>query len=376
MTSGTRDRDNQRSYDVRRSSRDPAALRGALEGWLHGRLGHAADPRVDAMSGTEANGMSSDTTLFTASWSDGREREQHHLVARLAPDPGDVPVFPSYDLRLQWDVITLVRDTTRVPVPSPRWFEADPAWLGTPFFVMDRVAGEVPPDNLPYTFGGNWLAEAAPVKQQELQDATVDAIADLHDIPDPAGSLPGLERDEPGDSPLRRHVVHTRAWYALAEAAGTRSALVERTFDWLDRHWPEESRPVLSWGDARIGNVIYRDFRPVALLDWEMAGIGPAELDVGWLVCSHIVLNDLARALDLPGLPGFLRQADVVGRYESRRDVRLGDLQWYVVYAALQWAIVFLRTGVRQMHFAGQSLPEDVESMIYCRSTLESLLAG
>ena len=50
-------------------------------------------------------------------------------------------------------------------------------------------------------------------------------------------------------------------------AANLVAALVERGFDWLDRHWPAyESEPVLSWGDSRIGNVIYRDFRPAALL--------------------------------------------------------------------------------------------------------------
>lgn len=375
MTSSTTGHDD-RAYGVVRSSRDPAALRDALQRWLRVRLDPDADPRVTSLAGTDANGMSSDTTMFTAVWNEAGDLRERRLVARLAPAPEDVPVFPSYDLQLQWDVITLVQEATSVPVPPPRWFEAETGWLGAPFFVMDHVPGVVPPDNLPYTFGGNWLADATPDQQRALQDATVDAIADLHGISDPAERLPRLDRPEQGTSPLRRHVAHTRVWYAMAEAAGTRSGLVERSFDWLDAHWPAETETVLSWGDARIGNVIYRDFRPQAFLDWEMAGIGPAELDVGWLVCSHLVLNDLACGLGLPGLPHFLRRDDIVARYESRRGVRLGDLHWYLVYAALQWAIVFLRTGARQAHFAGQPLPDDPESLILSRATLESLLAA
>lgn len=363
------------SYDVVRSSRDPAALAAALQRWLRYRLGDDADPQVSGLSGTSANGMSSDTTLFTATWGEGGETREQRLVARLAPAAEDVPVFPSYDLRLQWDVMQLVRDETSVPVPPPRWFEPDPSWLGTAFFVMDHVDGRVPPDNLPYTFGGNWLADAAPEQRRHLQDRTVDALAALHEIPSITAKLPGLDRKEAGATPLRRHVAHTRVWYALAEASGTRSPMVERTFAWLNDHWPDEGDPVLSWGDGRIGNVIYDGFQPIALLDWEMAGVGPAELDVGWLVCAHRVLDDMAIGWGMPGLPDFMRPDDVVARYEQARGVRLGDLHWFLVYAALQWAIVFLRTGAREAYFKGQPLPEDPESMIYCRSTIESLLA-
>ena len=31
---------------------------------------------------------------------------------------------------------------------------------------------------------------------------------------------------------------------------------------------------------ARIGNVMYKDFEPVGVLDWEMAALGPREMDI------------------------------------------------------------------------------------------------
>ena len=47
-----------------------------------------------------------------------------------------------------------------------------------------------------------------------------------------------------------------------------------------------------------------------------------------------------------------------------------------MVYAAVQWGIVFLRTGARQAHFGEREMPADrPRSMIHNRPHLESLLA-
>ena len=91
-------------------------------------------------------------------------------------------MFPSYDMRGQFEAIRLVGELTSVPVPKVRWLEEDAALLGTPFFLMDRIDGEAPPDNPPYTFGGNWLADATPEQRQTMQHAVVDVLAELHDI--------------------------------------------------------------------------------------------------------------------------------------------------------------------------------------------------
>ena len=51
--------------------------------------------------------------------------------------------------------------------------------------------------------------------------------------------------------------------------------LIERTFAALDKTRPHEGPTVLNWGDSRIGNMMFHDFAPVAVLDWEMAALGP-----------------------------------------------------------------------------------------------------
>ena len=315
--------------------------------------------------------MSSETILFDAAWGGNTER----LVARLAPDPADVTVFPSYDLERQFRVMKLVGELTSVPVPSVHWYESDASLVGSPFFVMSRIDGEVPPDVMPYNFGDSWLFNASREDQERLVLATLDVIAELHSVDEPADRFAFLEHPQPGDSHLRRNVAHVRAWYDWAVADGLRSPLIERAFDWLEAHWPAAvGAPVLCWGDARIGNVMYRDFRPVGVLDWEMATLGPRELDVAWLIYAHEIFEHIAAGYELGGMPDFMRRPDVVSAYESRTGHALADMDFYGVYTAIQYAIVFLRTGARGVHFGEREMPGDVEEFLYNRDQLERMI--
>jgi aminoglycoside phosphotransferase (APT) family kinase protein len=362
--------------EVKRSSRDPEQVRAGLQDWLATKLPEGAQPSVGELAGTSATGMSSETLLFDASWTDGGAPRTEHLVARLAPSASDVPVFPSYDLDRQFRAIRLAGELSDVPVPQTWWCETDPAVLGTPFFVMGRIDGEPPPDVMPYNFGDSWLFNASVEQQDVLRDSTVDVLVALHAIERPTEHFAFLEFDEPGDTALRRHVAHTRAWYDWATKDGLRSPLIERALSWLDANVPaREGGTVLAWGDSRIGNVLYSDFRPVAVLDWEMAALGPRELDVAWLIYAHEVFEHLAKGFDAPGMPDFLREADVVAVYEERSGHTLNDLHFYRAYAAVQYAIVFLRTGYRGVHFGEREMPADTEELLYNAAQLKELIA-
>jgi aminoglycoside phosphotransferase (APT) family kinase protein len=186
--------------------------------------------------------------------------------------------------------------------------------------------------------------------------------------------LPGATADR---SPLQRHVDEQRAYYEWVVADGQRSPLIEAAFDWLDAHWPDEEGPtVLSWGDSRIGNVLYRDFEPVAILDWEMASLGPPELDVGWLITLHAFFEDVAKTYGLPGLPDFLRRDDVVAQYEALTGYTPRDLDFYCAYASTRHATIMSRIGRRSIHFGETEAPADIDELIPHRAMLEAMLAG
>lgn len=360
---------------LKRSTRDPLALRERLERWLAGRLGPDARPSVAEVRSPAATGMSSETLLFDASWTDGGERCDGAFVARVAPDPSDVPVFPRYDLGAQFRLLEIVAAHSTVPVPRVRWLEEDPAHLGAPFFVMDRIEGRVPPDVMPYTFG-SWVSEATDAERRALQDASVSVLADLHAIDLRRVDVRFLELDAPGGSPLRRQVAHQHAYYDWARGE-RRHPMIERAFAWLDAHWPaDEGATVINWGDARIGNMMFRGFTPVAVLDWEMAALGPREVDLGWFLAMHAFFEDLAHQFQLPGLPHFLRRADVAATYEARAGHRVRDLPFYETFAALRFAIVMARVHARRVHFGEAEWPVDPDEVIPHRGILGRMLDG
>jgi len=358
---------------LQKSSRDPDRTRAALTAWLAGKLPAGSAPEVTELT-APPTGQSSETLLFTATWDGDGSRQARRLVARVAPQQVDMPIFPSYQMEREFHVIRSVGELTEVPVPEAVWVEPDPATLGTPFFIMSRVDGYIP-DDITYNSGG-WLFEASPDEQRLAQESTVMALAGLHAAPDPERNFSFLHYPQAGDTALRRHVAHAQAWYDLAVSRGGRCPLIERGFRWLADNWlASPGETVLSWGDARVNNVIYRDFRPVALLDWEMAGLGPREIDIAWLVGGHQVFEDIAGMFGSPGLPHFMRLEDVATQYEAATGHAVRDMDFYLTYTAVQWAIVFVLAGLRRVHFKEQPMPDDVQELIINRGPLERMLA-
>jgi len=363
------------------SSRDRDETRAALQTWLAARVAAEVGPDADAVItefvAPEANGMSSETILFDAEWTEGGERSTHRLVMRLAPAEDSFPVFPRYDLTQQFETMRLIRRHTDIPVPEVLWNEPGTDALGAPFFVMRRVDGIVPPDVMPYTFGDSWVYDASDEERDRLTMSTVDVLAALQRIPDAASTFALLEQPgEPSESPLRRHVNDSRAW--LDWSVGDEpSPLLNRCFQWLEDHWPEVEPPTaVSWGDARIGNVMYDDFRPVAVLDWEMAALGPAEIDLAWFIFLHRFFDDLAVLFGMPGMPDFIDRDEVEAAYTEATGYTPTDMDWYLMYAATRHGIVFTRTSRRAAHFGDAEMPEDPDDAIMHKPTLEAMLEG
>ena len=357
------------------SERSIPALTAALRDWLAGRLA-PLHPVVSEVAMPDSGGLSSTSVLFEASWPGEGAGHRGRYVARMAPEPSALPVFPRYELPLQFEVISRVASCCDIPLPTLRWNEPEGGVLGTPFFVMDQIDGRIPLDNPPYVFTG-WLLEAAPEDRARLERASVAILAKVHAITEPTTRFPGL-RPPAGVDALRYHLAQQQDYYRWALADdGFRVPIIERSLVWLEEHWPRDPGPdVLCWGDARIGNIIYHGFEPAAVLDWEMAALGPRELDVGWFVFLHRFFQDIAEFFDQPGLPDFLRRSDVERCYRELTGWPLRDMDFYLTYAALRHAIVMARIKRRMIHFGEDQPPDDPDDYVMHRASLEQLLAG
>jgi aminoglycoside phosphotransferase (APT) family kinase protein len=103
----------------------------------------------------------------------------------------------------------------------------------------------------------------------------------------------------------------------------------------------------LVWGDPRFGNVVYdATLRPLALLDWEMASIAPAELDLAWFLGLHEISVGGAGA----DLPGFAPRDKIMGVYEQRLGRPVHGYQWFEVFSLVRSDSIYLR--IRRMLLA------------------------
>ena len=347
---------------------DPSAMAERIEAWWAARM--TPGTGVTEVTAPEGSGMSSETLLFTVRPSEGHDER---YVARLAPLASQqFPVFPQYDLELQRRVMQTVGKHTDVPVPDVVTHEREPEWLGSPFLLMRRIDGVVPSDVPPYTMGG-WLFDATPEQQRTLERESVRVLARLHDLTPETHDLVFLDRPEFGASALDQHLGYQR-WYYDWARDGEHVPLIERTFAALDRTRPEEGPTVLNWGDSRIGNMMFHDFVPVAVLDWEMAALGPAEVDVAWMIFLHRFFEDMTQKYGMPCLDDFLPRDRVTRIYAEESGRELHDLEWYEMFAALRFAIVSIRTTLRTVAYGGAEAPDELDDVIMFRGLLEEMV--
>lgn len=344
--------------------RDFEATRQQLAEWLHGKLPRATELVVSELSGPAATGFSNDTLLFDLeSVEDGR-REHRALVARI--EPTGFGVFPVYDLTLQYRVMAALRRTD-VPVPQMFWFESDKSLLGAPFYVMERVDGRIPTDNPPY-HGGGWITEIAPEERTSIWNSGVDTLAAIHRCDAAKLGIDFLDAPPPG--------VDTVAWqldywkrYADWVTEGRKFPTLDAGWQWLQANRPPPSqRRDLCWGDSRIGNMIFRDGRCVAVLDWEMASLGPGEMDLGWFLFMD---RHHCEGIEVPRLPGFPDRAASIARWEAGVGRKAEHVAFWEAFCAWRFSVVMARIGDQIASFG--MLPPD--SDFATNNTASRLLA-
>jgi aminoglycoside phosphotransferase (APT) family kinase protein len=344
--------------------RGTAELTAGLTAWARSVRGATAEV-TDVR--TPQSGMANDTVLFRLNG--------EGLVARLAPAPDSpYPTFPTFDLTFQRRVIELVRARTSVPVPEVVHLEASDVWLGTSFMVVRAVEGLVPADNPPYLLDpSGWFLQGTPADWDRLERSTIDVFARLHRIADDGDETAFLRLDAPGDTALARLLASHHEYYEWARDGQT-VPILERAFAALTATLPANDRRVLLWGDGRPGNIIYRDFEPVAVLDWEMAGVGPPEVDVAWATFFHRFFAHLAAQWGLPAVPAMFDRAGTAAAYEQLGGEPLDDLAWYEALAGYRFGIILARMSLRSIAHDVGALPADPDDLIMFAPLLTQLL--
>lgn len=340
--------------------RDPVATGEQLAGWLAERLPAGAEPELVAIETPPGSGFSGETLLVTARWTEAGRRADRALVVRC--EPRQFRVVADTGLAQQARVLRALAGRGTLPVPRLLWYEPDGAALGSPFLVTERLPGRTPTDSPPYHERG-WFAEARPADRAAMWRAGVAAIAGVHAVPPDAVGLP------PGPDPLGAHLAsldRQRDWMPPVSVP-----VLDRAAGWLRANQPVPAAdPVLLWGDARLGNLLFAGNRVTGVLDWEKVMAGPAEFDLAWFLYLDRHHSEGCR---LPRLAGLPSPAETVRQYQSLTGRPVRDLPYFQVLCGYQFALLMV-TAVSLMISLGR-MPEQVGAGYITDNSSTSMLA-
>jgi aminoglycoside phosphotransferase (APT) family kinase protein len=301
--------------------------------WLAGAIAAPGPVEVEVVGGPASTGYSAETVVFDAA-------ARRWVLRAETPDP---PVYPPQvdgmpvEIEAQWRVMSALGAEGTVPVATIVGGSLDPTVIGTPFFVMEFVPGEVPAVDPPYTLSG-FFAEAAPPERRAMLADGLRVLAGVHAVDWRAAGLGWLV--PPGASPTMGRQLTLWEAYSRAELGERTHALLDQAFHVLHRHLPPGGAPALNWGDPRPGNIIWSGFRCVSVTDWEAASIAPPEMDLGWWLMFDRTCHEVVGAPRLEGEPSRDEQGAMYCE-SARRDV--GDTRLYEVFAAARYCGIVVR---------------------------------
>ncbi len=235
---------------------------GALERYLEEQFGPA-----ESVETREQDGGSSNRTVFVT-WG------AQELVLRCAPEHERVP-YLLHDVLGEYEMLSVLTETA-VPVPQPLACCGDTSVLGVPFYLMERVQGEILGGEEPARF-------ATPQRRQRVGELLIDTLASLHTVEHESLEV----REVPEGTTAEAVEAHVRNLEGALEATGRSLGRALEVGEWLREHVPEPPERTLVHGDYKPDNTMMAPAdtpRIAAILDWEMAGVGNPRADLGWLL--------------------------------------------------------------------------------------------
>ncbi|HEY2439377.1 MAG TPA: phosphotransferase family protein [Solirubrobacteraceae bacterium] len=297
------------------------------------------DPLREFLAGAE---LAAPASLDAVPIGDGHSNVTFALstdVVLRRPPRGPLP--PSaHDVLREARLLTALEPAS---VRTPRVLAVcdDPAVIGAPFYIMERVRGEVITGTVPQALDSE-------AQRGQIADELVQALVELHAVD---WTTLGLEGFGKPTGYLERQL---RRFGGLWEHNRTREIEeMDEVGRWLAANLPESPPATVVHGDYRLGNTMFAERAPAhltAILDWEMATIGDPLADIGYMMIHWVQEDDPPSRFTLHSVtakPGFPRRRELVSRYEELSGRSVQDFDWYVTLA-LWKAAVFMEGNYKR----------------------------
>lgn len=303
----------------------------ALASYLERELGPAEEFAVER----HAEGHSNETLFVT--WGD------QELVIRRPP-PG-ATADTAHDVLREYRVMDALQDT---PVPLPETVLAceDHDVIGSDFYVMERVEGDVLREGEPDRF-------ADPGSRERIGEELVDGLAAIHGVDPGAVGLAEFGHPEGYTERQVERWGSQLEWAFEVTSEEREVPVLGEVGDWLADNQPDSHPHTLVHGDYKLDNVLFAPGTPpdlVAVFDWEMSTLGDPRADLGWMLSywrdpkdpDPAVPELTAQFMEREGYP---TRQELVERYEAETGIEFERDRFYRALA------VYKLAGLGEMFF-------------------------
>ena len=229
-------------------------------------------------------------------------------------------------------------------VPSMVALCDDQSVMGSDFYVMERVVGDIFRRDVP--------EGVKPSDVSVMADSLISGLVQLHAVD--ASILAELNK---GPGYVQRQVEGWSKRYRNALTDDVPNG--ENVMAWLDANRPADVASCVIHGDWRIDNVVFdlEQARIVGVLDWELATVGDPLMDLGSSLAYWVDRDDepaFAALRRQPShLPGMPTREEFVQRYLQLSGRRCDDFTFYEVFGLFRLAVIIQQIWAR--YRAGQT---------------------
>ncbi|MFT4656997.1 MAG: aminoglycoside phosphotransferase (APT) family kinase protein [Candidatus Aldehydirespiratoraceae bacterium] len=222
-------------------------------------------------------------------------------------------------------------------VPVPELIAAERGGDGSAFMILEAIEGETIARKLQRD---DEFAEARSLLTGQLGAA----LARVHSM-EPATAT-GLERVDQMDF-----------YTNVLDSLGHAYPMLELVRKWLLENQPPASAEVVVHGDFRLGNMIVGSNGLRAVIDWELAHLGDAMEDLGWLCVKAW------RFGQAPPVAGLGQYGELFAAYESAggRKVDANVVRWWEVLGTWKWAIMCILQA--NVHLSGAARSHELAAV-------------
>jgi aminoglycoside phosphotransferase (APT) family kinase protein len=222
----------------------------------------------------------------------------------------------------------------------------DEAVMGCDFYVMQRLRGVIPRQDLPAELN------LTPEKTRALCTSVIDKLVELHKVDIKAAGLESLGK---GEGYVNRQIGGWSERLRNAHTPDNRD--FAEVIAWLEAKKPAgEVAITLIHNDYRFDNVVLDpdDLHVIGVLDWEMATLGDPLMDLGntlayWVQADDDPIFQMMRRQPT-NAPGMLTRREVIDYYGEKTGWRVDNFDFYEVYGLFRLAGIAQQIWYRFYH--------------------------